>query len=195
MVRQPRWTICVFCVHLLPICVRFFLALQRHKFAMLTEPIRNRSPSHGRSMLNRSGSPRSAGSRPSAPKSSPSNDTRVPLMAALQGGGNGSQTQMTAAAPKLSKAIADFRANLAAEPRIAARDDNPFGLPVAIRDTYERALDQLEDAVETMTAQRSRRRLAARRGGPRRAGMSPLPPDRTLSCAVTWCRFSLQFRS
>lgn len=73
-------------------------------------------------------------------------NTRVPLLAALQEA-SGGVTQLKESAAKVKKAIADFRNQLNSEPRVAACDDNPFGVTVAIVDTYEGALDALEHAV------------------------------------------------
>ena len=75
-------------------------------------------------------------------------NTRVPLMAAMREAGDGGAAQLTAAKPKLTRAIDAFRKQLASEPRIAACDTNPFDVPVAIQSTYEDALDQLENVLK-----------------------------------------------
>ena len=74
-------------------------------------------------------------------------NTRVPLLTAIMEVGNGSPEQLKKSAPKLTNAIAAFRAVLTADPRIAACDNNPFAVQVAIVDTYAGALGQLEYAV------------------------------------------------
>lgn len=74
--------------------------------------------------------------------------TRVPLQAALMDAGSGDAARLQKASPKLRSAIRAFRSALKSDPRIAACDDNPFGVDVSIRDTYESALDQLEYAID-----------------------------------------------
>jgi hypothetical protein len=74
-------------------------------------------------------------------------NTRVPLKAALVDAGTGDPTRLKAATPKLLKAIAKFRAQLSSM-EIAACDNNPFDVPIAIADTYSAALDQLVYAVK-----------------------------------------------
>ncbi len=75
-------------------------------------------------------------------------NTRVPLMSALMEAGDGSGDRLKSAAPKLEKAIAAFRSVLGTDPKIAAADNNPFDVEVAIRTTYASVLDQLEHAVK-----------------------------------------------
>jgi hypothetical protein len=69
-------------------------------------------------------------------------NTRVPLMAAITEAGTGSPEQLRAAAPKLLKAVGAFRARLAS-PEVRACDSNPFGVDMAIEQTFTGALDQL----------------------------------------------------
>jgi hypothetical protein len=64
---------------------------------------------------------------------------KVPLMAALQDAEKGDQRGLTS----LRAIIAAFSAHLERDTRIAACDDNPFGIPVAIRATLGPALAQL----------------------------------------------------
>lgn len=76
------------------------------------------------------------------------NNTRVPLMAAIQGVGDGALAGLQAGAPKLRQAIAAFRAQIEGDPRIEACDDNPLEIPVAIAATYEEALEALETVLD-----------------------------------------------
>lgn len=69
-------------------------------------------------------------------------NTRVPLMTAIQEAGAATPPQLKAAAPKVLKAVAAFRAQLAS-PEIMACDANPFGVEVAVGQTFSGALDQL----------------------------------------------------
>jgi hypothetical protein len=74
-------------------------------------------------------------------------DMRVPLLAALREADNGTKTQLQAAGPKIEKAAQAFISQLTTDPRVAACDDNPFGVDLAIAATYQDATDQLLDAV------------------------------------------------
>ncbi len=69
-------------------------------------------------------------------------NTRVPLMTAIQEAGAATPPQLKAAAPKVLKAVAAFRAQLAS-PEVMACDANPFGVDVAVGETFSGALDQL----------------------------------------------------
>jgi hypothetical protein len=75
-------------------------------------------------------------------------DTRVPLLAALHEAGRTDMGRVKAASSKIMQAIAAFRSQIMSEPRIAACDNNPFGVNVSIRDTYDGALEQLETAAK-----------------------------------------------
>lgn len=72
-------------------------------------------------------------------------NTRVPLMAAIMEAGAGDPQQLKAAAPKVLKAVGAFRTQLAS-PQVAACDNNPFDVDVALGETFSGALDQLASA-------------------------------------------------
>jgi hypothetical protein len=71
------------------------------------------------------------------------NNTRVPLLAALLEAGDGSKAKLRLTAPKIEKAAQAFMSQLSSDPRVAACDQNPFGVDVAIVATYQGALEQL----------------------------------------------------
>jgi hypothetical protein len=75
------------------------------------------------------------------------NNTRVPLIAALLESGDGSKKQLQTAGPKIEKAAQTFITQLNSDPRVAACDQNPFGIELAIAVTYQDAVDQLLNAV------------------------------------------------
>jgi hypothetical protein len=72
-------------------------------------------------------------------------NTRVPLQAAILEAKAGTTVELRAAAPKLIKAVAAFRSQLSSDARIEACDDNPLDVEVFIRETYGDALDRIED--------------------------------------------------
>lgn len=74
-------------------------------------------------------------------------NTRVPLQAALMEAGSGSKENLIAAAPKIEKAAQAFINQLATDPRVAACDDNPYGVPMSIYDTYNGAIQEVLTAV------------------------------------------------
>lgn len=74
-------------------------------------------------------------------------NTRVPLLAALQEAGDGSKELLQSAGPKIEKAAQAFIGQLSSDPRVAACDENPFGVDLAIAATYQGAIEQLLDAV------------------------------------------------
>jgi hypothetical protein len=74
-----------------------------------------------------------------------SKDTRVPLMAALLEAGRGNANKVASATGKLLSKVAAFRTNLT-NPVVEACDQNPFGVTMSVRATYEGALDQLAHA-------------------------------------------------
>lgn len=76
------------------------------------------------------------------------NNTRVPLQAALIEAGDGSKAKLRSAGPKIEKAAQAFLSQISGDPRVAACDDNPFGVDIAIVDTYQGAVEQLLDAVK-----------------------------------------------
>lgn len=71
-------------------------------------------------------------------------NTRVPLQAAIMETKAGTTTDLRAAAPKLIKAVVAFRSQLSSDARIEACDDNPLDIQVSIRETYGDALDRIE---------------------------------------------------
>jgi hypothetical protein len=75
-------------------------------------------------------------------------NTRVPMQVALREAGSGSLAELKKAAPKIEQAASAFIGQLSGNPQVAACDDNPFGVPVAILDTYQDAVDQLLTAVK-----------------------------------------------
>ncbi|MGC8477917.1 MAG: hypothetical protein ACP5NP_16320 [Acetobacteraceae bacterium] len=75
-------------------------------------------------------------------------NTRVPLLAALAQAGDGSATSLKKAAPRIEQAATAFIKQLSTDPRVAACDENPFGVPMAIVPTYQDAIDQLLNAVQ-----------------------------------------------
>jgi hypothetical protein len=74
-------------------------------------------------------------------------NTRVPLLASLLEVGDGSKANLQSAAPKIAKAAQAFMSQLSSDARIAACDQNPFGIDVAIVATYQGAIVQLLDTV------------------------------------------------
>ena len=80
-------------------------------------------------------------------------NTRVPLQTALTEAGRDNITLLKKAAPKIAQAATAFINQLSGDPRVAACDDNPFGVPVTILATYQDAIDELLTAVKA--AQRS----------------------------------------
>lgn len=76
------------------------------------------------------------------------NRTRVPLQAALLEAGKGAEA-LKKVAPKLLAAAEQFRVQLEADARIAACDDNPFGVACEIQDTYAAALDAVSELAES----------------------------------------------
>ena len=75
------------------------------------------------------------------------NNTRVPLLASLLEAGDGSKENLQSAAPKIAKAAQAFMSQLSGDLRVAACDQNPFGIDVAIVATYQGAVVQLLDTV------------------------------------------------
>lgn len=73
-------------------------------------------------------------------------NTRVPLMAAIMEGGKGSPAQLKKAAPKLIKAVGAFRDRLKSE-EVRACDANPW-VPTSIALTFSEALGQIERAAK-----------------------------------------------
>ncbi len=71
------------------------------------------------------------------------NNTRVPLLAALLEAGDGSKANLQVIAPKIEKAAQAFMSQLGSDPRVGACDKNPFGVDVAIVATYQGAVEQL----------------------------------------------------
>ena len=76
-------------------------------------------------------------------------DTRVPLLAALHEA-SGERGHAGRCGGDFSDNAGDRRvgSQIRGEPRIAACDNNPFGVNVSIRDTYDGALEQLETAAK-----------------------------------------------
>ena len=72
------------------------------------------------------------------------NGTRVPLMAAMMEAGSGGPS-LRKGAPGLIAAAQAFQAQLEADPRIVACDENPFGVAMSIGDTYTPALEAVID--------------------------------------------------
>lgn len=75
-------------------------------------------------------------------------NTRVPLLTALTAAGRGNVMLLKKAAPKIEQAATAFINQLSTDPRVAACDENPFGVPVTIIATYQDAVDQLLNAVK-----------------------------------------------
>ncbi|HLY55489.1 MAG TPA: hypothetical protein VKS60_08035 [Stellaceae bacterium] len=74
-------------------------------------------------------------------------NTRVPLMAAIRDAGAGGPVQLKKAAPKILQTVEAFRAQLAS-PQVQACDNNPFGVQVSFGATFSDALDQLAHAAK-----------------------------------------------
>jgi uncharacterized protein involved in exopolysaccharide biosynthesis len=69
---------------------------------------------------------------------------RQDVQAAIAAAGRGAE-QLKSAAPALREAVESLRARLARDARIAACDENPFGVAVTIRAGYAAALDRIAD--------------------------------------------------
>ena len=74
-------------------------------------------------------------------------NTRVPLMAAILDAGSGSPVMLKKAAPKILAAVQAFRTQLASV-QVSVCDNNPFGVQMTFEDTYSGALDQLAHAAK-----------------------------------------------
>jgi hypothetical protein len=70
-------------------------------------------------------------------------DHKVKLAASMMDLGGGEQTAMQASGPKVRKLADEFRKHLETDERVAACDENPFGVKVAIRATLIPALAAL----------------------------------------------------
>ncbi len=75
-------------------------------------------------------------------------DNKVKVMVSLIELGDGTPAAMRKSGRKALGAIGAFRAYLDSDERIAVCDDNPFGVPVAIRETLCAALADLQAAIE-----------------------------------------------
>lgn len=53
-------------------------------------------------------------------------------------------------AQKLSKSVADFRRFIETDPAILLCDENPFGVDVALRSTFGRALTELDQQLRAV---------------------------------------------
>jgi hypothetical protein len=78
-------------------------------------------------------------------------NTRVPLLAALRDMGEGKGLILKTYAPRLRATIMSFHKVLATNPKIAACDNNPLGVVVSIRDTYDDALELMLEVVQAST--------------------------------------------
>ncbi len=74
-------------------------------------------------------------------------DFKVPLMAALEDVRRASGSGRRAACAKAQKLAVAFGKHIAGDPRVAACNANPFGVPVSIVGTLGPALDALELAL------------------------------------------------
>jgi uncharacterized protein involved in exopolysaccharide biosynthesis len=74
-------------------------------------------------------------------------NTRVPLLASLMDAKTGSRQDLITAGPKIEGAAQAFLNQLASEPRVAACDENPYGVPMSIYATYSDAVQQLLTAL------------------------------------------------
>lgn len=70
-------------------------------------------------------------------------NTRVPLLASLMEARNGTKQELITAGPKIERAAQAFLNQLASDPRVAACDDNPYGVAVSIHETYSGAIQEL----------------------------------------------------
>ncbi len=74
---------------------------------------------------------------------------KVPLMAALMMLGSGDPPAMAKFGAKALKTVQAFRGHIESDERVAACDDNPFGVAVSIRAMLGPALAGLETALRT----------------------------------------------
>ncbi len=72
---------------------------------------------------------------------------KVPLMAALMEIGPGSPETLAKSGAKALAAVRAFRSHIESDKRIAACDDNPLDIPVAVRATLGPALAELDQAL------------------------------------------------
>jgi hypothetical protein len=72
---------------------------------------------------------------------------KVRLMAMLTELGDGTPDAMAKAGPKARKLLEEFAGHIASDPRVAACDNNPFGVTVSIRATIGPALQGLQAAL------------------------------------------------
>ena len=75
-------------------------------------------------------------------------DHKVKLMAALMDLGSGDRAAMQKSGPKALAIARQFSAHIETDERIAACEDNPFGVPLTIRATIGPALATLIAAIE-----------------------------------------------
>jgi len=73
---------------------------------------------------------------------------KVSLLAAISEIGDGAGDKLDRGRTKALKAVRAFRAFLAHDLRVAACDENPFGVSVSIRATLGGALAQMETALQ-----------------------------------------------
>ena len=73
---------------------------------------------------------------------------KVPLMAALAEVGSGDPAAIAKAGPKTLGIIQAFRTHLSTDEKVEVCDENPFGVPVAIRATLGAALAQMEATLQ-----------------------------------------------
>jgi hypothetical protein len=70
------------------------------------------------------------------------------LMAMLLELGDGAPAVIAKHGPKARKLLDDFATHITSDPRVAACDDNPFGVAVSIRTTIAPALQALQAALQ-----------------------------------------------
>ncbi len=78
---------------------------------------------------------------------------KVPLMAAMTEIGAGDAAAVAKAGPKALGIIQAFRSHIEGDERIEVCDDNPFGVPVAIRATLGAALARMQASLQAQLSE------------------------------------------